>query len=166
MSEPNVGPTPPTVLERVFLVVLDASEELSLALRYACRRAYRTGGRVALLYVIEPSDLQSWMAVEDIVRAEQEEEAQEVVKKYATQVQETTGQMPVVFIREGKRQEELLKLIDEEPRISVLVLGANTGTEGPGPLVQLVVGKMAGRLRVPVTVVPGGLTEAQVDALT
>ena len=38
--------------ERVFLVVVDESPEMRNALRYACRRAKRTGGRVALLYVM------------------------------------------------------------------------------------------------------------------
>ena len=31
--------------ERVFLVVVDESPEMRNALRYACRRAKRTGGR-------------------------------------------------------------------------------------------------------------------------
>jgi len=60
--------------ERVFLVVVDESEELRVALRYAARRARHTGGRVALLYVIEPTaDLQHWMAVETLMREEQRE---------------------------------------------------------------------------------------------
>ena len=36
--------------ERVFLVVVDESPEMRNALRYACRRAKRTGGRVAMLF--------------------------------------------------------------------------------------------------------------------
>ena len=67
-SEPATGN--PKSQERVFLVVVDDSEELSVALRYAARRAQHTGGRVALLYVIEPSDLQQWMAVETLMREE------------------------------------------------------------------------------------------------
>ena len=47
-----------------------------MALRYAARRAQHTGGRVALLYVIEPSDLQQWMAVETLMREERREEAE------------------------------------------------------------------------------------------
>ena len=40
---------PPT---RVFLVVVDETEEMRNALRYACRRAQHTQGKVALLLVI------------------------------------------------------------------------------------------------------------------
>jgi hypothetical protein len=63
-------------------------------------------------------------------------------------------------------RDELLKLIEEEPSISILVLGAATGPEGPGPLVTHLAGKIAGRLRIPVTIVPGGLTDDQIAALS
>ena len=61
---------------RVFLVVVDESEELRIAVHYAVRRAAHTGGRVALLYVIEPSELQAWRAIEDLAREERREEAE------------------------------------------------------------------------------------------
>ncbi|CCG42445.1 universal stress protein [Magnetospirillum molischianum] len=41
---------------RVFLVVVDDTPEQPAALRYASRRARSTGGRVALLRVIEPTE--------------------------------------------------------------------------------------------------------------
>ncbi len=63
-------------------------------------------------------------------------------------------------------RDELLALLDEEPGISILVLAAGTGSEGPGPLVTQLVGKMSGRLRVPITVVPGSLTDEQIAALS
>jgi nucleotide-binding universal stress UspA family protein len=156
---------PPSAPERVFLVVVDDSDELNLALRYAARRAQHTGGRVAMLYVIEPSDLQQWMAVETLMREERREEAETLLQKLATDVAELSGSMPVIFIREGRRRDELLALIDEEPSISILVLAASPGNEGPGPLITALTGKSLTRLRVPVTIVPGGLTEQQIDAL-
>lgn len=137
-----------------------------MALRYAARRARNTGGRVALLYVIEPSDLQQWMAVESLMREERREEAEKLLQKISQEVHEIAGSVPVVYIREGRRRDELLALIDEEPSISILVLAASPGPEGPGPLISAVVGKMAGKLRVPVTIVPGSLTDAQLSACT
>jgi hypothetical protein len=47
-----------------------------------------------------------------------------------------------------------------------LVLGAATGTDGPGPLVSHLIQKMAGRLRIPVTVVPGSLTDVEISEIT
>jgi hypothetical protein len=74
--------------------------------------------------------------------------------------------MPVVFIREGRAQDEVLALINEEPSISILVLATGTGQAGPGPLVSHLTGKAVARLRIPITIVPGGLTLEQIDALS
>jgi hypothetical protein len=76
------------------------------------------------------------------------------------------GSMPIVYIREGRTQDQLLALINEEPSVSILVLAAGTGASGPGPLVTHLAGKAAARLRIPITIVPGGLTVEQVDALS
>ncbi|HEV2547508.1 MAG TPA: universal stress protein [Stellaceae bacterium] len=158
--------TDPAVQPRIFLVVVDETEEMRVALRYAALRARRTGGHVALLYVIEPSDLQQWMAVETLMREERREEAEALLQKLAGEVAELCGSLPIVHIREGRRRDELMALLDEEPSISILVLAAGTGAEGPGPLVTQLVGKMSGKMRVPVTVVPGSLSDEQIAALT
>jgi nucleotide-binding universal stress UspA family protein len=150
---------------RIFLVVVDASEEMRVALQFAARRARHTGGKVALLYVIEPTDMQQWMAVETLVREEKREEAEQFIAKLTGEVQEMSGTVPVVYIREGRRRDELLALLEEEPGISILVLAAGTGQEGPGPLITALIGKMAGKMRVPITIVPGNLTDEQIVAL-
>ena len=154
-----------TPMPRIFLVVIDETEEMRVALQFAARRAAHTGGRVALLYVIEPGDLQGWMAVESLVREEQREEAERVVERFSAEAKDISGTLPVVHIREGRRSEQLLALIEEEPGISILVLAAGAGAEGPGPLVTTLVGKMSGRMSVPITIVPGSLTDEQIEAL-
>ena len=152
--------------QRVFLVVVDDSEEMPVALRFACRRAQHTGGRVALLYVIAPADFQHWAAVGDLMREEARNEGEELLQRLAGQVNELIGTLPVLFVREGDRRDELLKLIDEEPTISILVLAANTGQRGPGPLVSALAGKFIGKLRVPVTIVPGNLQNEEIDSIS
>lgn len=151
---------------RVFLVVVDESPELANALRYACRRAKRTGGRVAMLYVMEPSEGQQWGAVMDLMRQEARQEAEAAVARHAEIAQAMTGQPPIVHIREGKSRDELLKLIGEDRSISVLVLGSSKSSDGPGPLVSAFTGKSASQLRIPLTIVPGMLTEAEIDAIS
>jgi nucleotide-binding universal stress UspA family protein len=165
MSDSRAPQPAPPQSERIFLVVVDETTEMRVALRYAALRARHTGGRVALLYVIEPSDMQQWMAVESLMRAERREEAELLLHKLSAEVSEISGAMPVVYIREGRRRDELLALLDEEPSISILVLAAGTGQEGPGPLITALVGKMSGRMRVPITVVPGSLDDDQIAAL-
>ena len=150
---------------RVFLVVVVQTPELSLALRFACRRARATGGRVAMLYVTEPAGGSEWLAVGDLIREERRAEAEARLQELSAQVVKLSGDMPIFHLREGSPKDELLKLLDEEPNISILVLGAGTGPKGPGPLVSALAG-LSGRLRVPITIVPGGLSEADVDAIT
>lgn len=151
---------------RIFLVVVDETEEMRVALRFACRRARNTGGRVALLYVIEPSDFQHWQAVGNLMREEARNEGERLLQKLAAEVNEMSGKMPVLYLRDGKVRDELLKLLDEEPSISILVLGASTSNRGPGPLVSALTGKLIGKLRVPLTVVPGNLSDEALDAVT
>ncbi len=157
---------PPKKTGRTFLVVVDNSEEMRAALRYACRRARTTGGRVALLRVVEPAEFQHFAAIGNLMREEARQEAEVLLQRMATEVNETSGEVPVLYVREGEPRDELLKLIDEEPRISILVLAAGTGSEGPGPLVSALTGRYASRLRIPVTIVPGNLTDQAIDVLT
>ena len=157
--------TPEKHDDRVFLVVVDDTEEMRVALRFACRRAAHTNGRVALLYVVESSEFQHWMSVGDLMREEARSEGEQVLQRCAAQVSEQTGSLPVLYLREGSRRSELLDLIDEEPSISILVLAADTGPRGPGPLVSAVTGKFVGKLKIPVTIVPGNLSDEKVDKI-
>ena len=152
--------------ERVFLCVVDSSEEVHVALRFAALRARRSGGRVALLYVIEPGDFQHWMSVAEKMREEGREEAEQVLQEHAAEVVAITGRTPIFYVREGEPRDAIVQLIGEEPAISILVLGAGTGKKGPGPLVSAIAGRLSGKFPIPITVVPGTLSHEQLDALT
>ena len=157
----------PDERQRTFLCVVDDSEEVSRAIRFACRRAIHTNGRVALLYVMEPTEFQHWVAVGDLMREEQRQKAEEMVQVVASVVKARTGKTPAVYIREGKIVEELINLIDDpDAGVSLLVLGAATGPDGPGPIVSTLVQKLPGRLHVPVTIVPGNLSDEEIDAIS
>jgi len=165
VTDQNTSDTP-SKDDLSFLCVVDESEEMANALRFACRRATTTGRRVSLLYVIQPAEFQHWMAIGERMREEAREEAEELLQVVSSVVQKRTGKMPTCYIREGTIREEVVELINEETNIALLVLGAATGTDGPGPLITYLVEKMAGQLRVPVTIVPGSLTEEEIDAIT
>src|SRR5690349_18238201 len=148
---------------RVFLVVIDDTPELKAAIRYACLRAKKTSGRVAMLHVTAQEGVQEWIGVSRLIKEEARQQAEALMQKMAAEVQKVSGAMPVLYFREGERRDEVMKLIDEEPSISILVLGASTGPKGPGPLVQALTSKFVGKLRVPVTIVPGKLTADDID---
>lgn len=146
---------------RLFLVVVDNSDEWQAALRFAGRRAEHTGGRVGLLSVIEPTDFEHWMTVGDVMREEMRAEAEERLQEIGADVLKLTGRHPVLFIREGVPREQVAKLLEEEPAISILVLGAKPGND-PGPLVTDLVRRICD-ISTPVTIVPGHLEADQLD---
>lgn len=170
MAEDTNTPTDqaqaPAKAERIFLVVVDETEEMQKALHFACRRALHTGGRVALLYVIEPPEFQHWLGVERVMLDEARQQAEQTLQALAARVQAVTTKIPALYVREGPRHDELVSLIKEEPGISLLVLATATDREGPGPLVTYLVSHLGGQFEIPVTLVPGGLTESQIDAVT
>ena len=156
----------PTDVARTFLVVIDDSEEMSAALRYACRRARNTGGRVALLRVIEPTEYHHFVRISELMQDEARDAAEQLLSRLAAEVQATSGEIPVVYVREGNGRDALLALLEEDPAISVLVLAAGTGPEGPGPLVEAMSGRYVNRLHIPLTIIPGTLTNQEIDALS
>ena len=74
--------------ERVFLVVVDDSQEMQKALRLAGLRARRTDGRVGLLRVVEPADFQHWATVGNLMREEARSEAERLLQQAAAVVAE------------------------------------------------------------------------------
>src|SRR6202521_6339316 len=117
-----------------FLVVIDTTPECDRAVYYASRRAARVGVGVVMLRVIETHDHgQQWLGVADIMRAEAREEAEAMLAKFAARANGIAGITPESVIREGEPHEEILKLIEEDEDIAVLVLAAGVATV-PGHL--------------------------------
>ena len=115
------------------LVVIDDTEECDRAVYFASRRAARIGGNVIMLRAIEMHDQsQQWLGVADIMRAEAHEEADAQLSKYAARANGIAGITPERVVREGDKAEEILKLIDEDEDIFILVLAAGTGSGRTG----------------------------------
>lgn len=146
-------------------MVVDGTPECTKALHFAVRRAEHSGGQVTLLTVISPADFQHWLGVENIMREEAREEAEEMQARMKREV-ETFADLPLhTLIREGDKAEEIISLIEEDEDIAILVLGASTDTAGPGPLVSALAGVTSATFPIPVTIVPGDLTDEEIDAL-
>jgi nucleotide-binding universal stress UspA family protein len=154
--------------KRKFLVIVDDSPECETALFFAARRAQRTGGGLALLYVIEPPEMSHWLGVEEAFREEQYNKARAVFRLHGRKLKNWgfEGILPEEIIREGQKAEEIVKLIEEDQDFGILVLGASTDPAGPGPLVaSLGAGTKAGTFPIPVTIVPGTLTLEEIQGL-
>jgi nucleotide-binding universal stress UspA family protein len=149
-----------------FLVVIDDTPECDRAVYFASRRALRIGATVIMLRVIETRDRnQQWLGVADIMKAEAHEEANAALERYAGRANGIAGITPERVVREGDTAEQILSLIEDDEDIAILVLAAATSKEGPGPLVSSI-GKTAGDYPIPLAIVPGHLSDEELDAMT
>ena len=149
---------------RTYLVVIDDSPEASLALRFAARRAARTGGGVMVLAIIPPQDFVAFGGVQATIEAEAREHAEELVATAADAVMQE-GVTPQNMIKAGKPAEVVREVIGASDEIAALVL-ATAASGAPGPLVAHFTGQDAGTLPCPVMLVPGGIDIARLDALS
>ena len=149
-----------------WLVVIDDTPECDRAIYFACRRAARVGAGVVMLRVIETQDRnQQWLGVADIMKAEAHEEANAALEKAAGRANGQTGITPERVVREGPTADEILGLIEDDEDITILVLAAAQSKEGPGPLVSGL-STNVGEFPIPVAIVPGHLTDEELDAMT
>ncbi len=150
--------------KRKYLVVIDDTEECDRAVFWATKRAGRTKSIVMMLRVIETGERnQQWLGVADIMQAEAMEAAKAALDKYAERATKIAEVKIDRVIREGATDEEILKLIEEDPDIGILVLAAGTAKDGPGPLVTMI-GKTAGAFPIPLAIVPGHLSDEDIEA--
>lgn len=146
---------------RKLLVIADESPEFEVAVQYSASRIGHTGGVMVMLYVIEPQSYQHWMGVRQVQLEEETNKAKALFRLHKRKLSLSGFDNVTVeeVIREGKKVDEILKLIEEDEDIAILVLGAATDAKGPGPLVSsLAAGKTAGTFPIPINIVPGNLS--------
>ncbi len=154
---------------RKFMVVVDDTPECEVALYFAARVASRTGGSLVLFYVIEPGDFQHWLGVREIQNEEERNRAQAVFRLFRMKLKNMGFEdlKTEAVVREGNKAEEIVRYIEQDEDVAVLVLGAAADPKaGPGPLVSsLAAGSYAGTFPIPIYIVPGTLTTDQIAAL-
>ncbi len=148
-----------------FLAVVDDSDECAKAVRFAARRCARVGAAIVLLGVVTPPEHETWLGVGEVMQAEAEEQAQKLLDEAAASVRALAGLEPEKVVRTGDKADEVVKLIEADEDISLLVLAAGAGRDGPGPLVSGLAGKSAASFPIPVAIVPGHLEDEEIDAL-
>ena len=147
-----------------FLVIVDDSVELSVAIRFAAQRARSTNGGIILLNIIEQFDPQQWQSVEEIIRQEAIDKAQAKLQRWSKVINDLVDIVPEVIVKEGVPSEKIVETLESDDAIRFLVLAA-ADSDQPGPLVTLLAGQKSGKLPVPIVVIPQGLTEDIIDDL-
>ncbi len=150
--------------KRIFLVVADNTSEMHQALYYASRRAATANGELAIFRCIEPPEGQLWSGVSKIMEAEAEQSSKKLLNDLSSYCEKLGANKPKLYLKKGNTSEELIKLINNEALITVLVLGASTETGNPGPIINYVM-NASNECRIPITIVPGNLSDEQIDSL-
>jgi len=161
MAAAKIELNPPSVC----LTVADQTEEFPLALHYAARVAQMRNLHVGILHIIETEDFQHWETVESMIRKEMREGAEKFLWSCAKTLNDLTGEIPALYLAEGRKDEAVIRTIEGDPSITRLVLGAGTGARGPGPLVSHFTGKGLARLKVPVVIIPASLAPDMIDLI-
>lgn len=144
------------------LVIADDTPEFKKVLRLAALRAKRVGGTLVMLRIIQPSEFQHWMAVRDIMEEEAMQEAQEMMDNFAKEVKQLSGLDSELVLRKGEPSDVITRYIEEDKDIHLLVLGANVDGD-PGPLIKAFREELLNVLHMPVLVVPGNMTDKEID---
>jgi nucleotide-binding universal stress UspA family protein len=150
---------------RSYLVVMDETEEARAALRYAARRAARTGGAVELLALVEPTEFVQWGAVQEAMQEEARLRAEAMLLQATDAIVEEAGIKPTLTVKQGDPIKAVGDLLAERDDIGALVLGA-AAEGGPGPLISHFAGIAAGSLPCLLIIVPAALDEAALERLT
>lgn len=150
---------------RIYLVVVDESPEAQIALRFAARRAVKTGGGVEILALIPKPDFVQWGGVMATIEEEGRQRAEALVAGAAGTLIQESGLKPRITVREGDGPKIIRELIAENPDIAALVLGAAEGSS-PGALVAHFAGGDMASLPVPLMIIPGSLDREAIDRLS
>ena len=151
--------------KRTYLVVVDDSAESRVALRFAARRAAKTGGKIEVLGIVEPQDFVQFGGVQNAIEEEQRLRIEGVVSSAVGEILDQSGMEANVIMRSGEAVRTVRDYLEGRDDVAALVLGA-APSGSPGPLVASFTGNDAGLLPCPVMIIPGGLTDERLELLS
>jgi len=146
-------------------LVYASGKESQFAVNFACKKALRRGNTVEILHVIAPIDTQNLFGVIAKVNQERWQEAEDLVKSISDKAFEYSGIIPAIQIREGKIGEEIIAATLKDNAISMLVIGASQESRGM-ETINWLTAKLGSRLLIPLMLVPGNLTDLQINELS
>jgi hypothetical protein len=153
------------MVERVYLVIMDETDEARLALRFGARRAAGTGGLLHIVALVPRQEFVAFGGVQATIEEEARSRAEVLVTSAAGNIVTESGRMPVISVRQGEAVQVVRDYLSEHPEISALVLGA--AAEGsPGPLVTHFAASHPGHLPCPLTIIPGSISDEALDRVS
>lgn len=150
---------------RVYLVIVDESDEARVALRFATRRAIKTQGQVHILALVPPQPFSAFGGIQATIEEEARARAETIAASAAGSVLSQSGHMPVITVASGDPVKVVREYLAQHSEVAALVLGAPAGG-GQGPLIGHFTDTGLGALSCPLFIVPGGMDEAEIDRLS
>lgn len=150
---------------RTYLAIVDETEEAEIAVRFAARRAAKTGGALQILAIVEPQDFVAFGSIQATLEAEAQERAETVAKRALDMLDDERGVVPRIIVKHGEPIAAIEAVLADNPDIGALVLGA-AKNGAPGPLVSHFSGAGMATLPCPLMVIPGGLSRSALDQLS
>ena len=117
-----------------------------------------------ILALVPRQAFNAFGGVQATIEEEARDRAEVIATSAAGELFSESGTMPQITVKVGDGQTVINEYLTEHPEVAALVLGA--AAEGsPGPLVAHF-SAIAGRLPCPLFVVPGGLSDGEIDAVS
>ncbi len=149
------------VKKATYLVCVSDTDYSKIALDFANKLAGRKNGKIIALHITEPVNYQSFGAIANKMQEEQTKEAEKLLE-------ELTKEIDVEFIcmhKEGFIGEEIIKIVEEHHDIDMLILGSAAESSARSKTLQPIVAQLGVKIMVPVLIIPGNLTQQQMDLL-
>ena len=152
-------------MARTYLVVIDDSQESRTALRFAARRAVKTNGTVEVLAIVPPQDFVQWGGVQAAIEEEQRLRIEASVAANVGEIVDAAGIKPSIVVQEGEPVSVVRAYVGTRSDIAALVLGA-APSGSPGPVVTNFTGNDVGKLPCIVMIIPGSMSDEQLESLS
>ena len=145
-----------------FLAVFDGTAECKSAVRYAARRAKINNAGLLIVATVDTAEFTYWLSVNNKMIDDIEKESKDALEELSVNIRSYSDVSCDYIIEHGSKLEAVKNLISLDNSISLLILASNKKDKNPGILVETISGD---GYSIPVVVIPGNLSDNDIDKL-
>ena len=149
-------------MKEIFLAVFDGTEECKSAVRYAARRAKINNAGLLIVATVDTAEFTYWLSVNNKMIDYIEKESKDALEELSVNIKSYSDVSCDYIIEHGSKLEAVKNLINLDNSISLLILASNKKDKNPGILVETISGE---GYSIPVVVIPGNLSDNDIDKL-
>ena len=149
-------------MKEKFLAVFDGTDECKSAVRYAARRAKINAAELLIVATVDTAEFTYWLSVNNKMIDDIEKESRDALKELSADIKSYSDVSCDHIIEHGSKLDVVKNLISLDNSISLLILASNKKDKNPGLLVETISGE---GYSIPVVVIPGNLSDNDIDQL-